>query len=58
MIYLPPFVVHGTHLLTAEQLTEHARLYRLLLTKFTEETIPVDTVRHYEYLNEWLLQET
>ncbi len=31
MIYLPPFAVHGTHLLSDQQLAEQARLYRNLL---------------------------
>jgi glutathione-regulated potassium-efflux system ancillary protein KefG len=55
MIYLPPFVVHGTHLLTDEALAEHARLYRLLLTRLSNNELSAETVRQYEYLNDWLL---
>jgi glutathione-regulated potassium-efflux system ancillary protein KefG len=55
MIYLPPFVVHGTHLLTDEALAEHAHLYRLLLTRLSNNELSADTVRQYEYLNDWLL---
>jgi glutathione-regulated potassium-efflux system ancillary protein KefG len=55
MIYLPPFVVHGTYLLTDEELVEHARLYRLLLTRLSRNELHTETVRQYEYLNDWLL---
>ncbi len=57
MIYLPPFVVHGTHLLTDEELAEHVRLYRLLLTRLSNNELHVETVRQYEYLNDWLLMD-
>lgn len=55
MVYLPPFVVHGTHLLTDEQLTDHARLYRLLLTRLSNNEQQTETINNYEYLNDWLL---
>ena len=55
MIYLPPFVVHGTHLLTDKALAEHARLYRLLLKQLSNDELPLEIVRQYEYLNDWLL---
>ena len=35
MIYLPPFVVQGTHLLTEAQLALHAALYRTLLERLS-----------------------
>lgn len=55
MIYLPPFVVHGTHLLTDKALAEHARLYRLLLKQLSNDELPLEIVRQYEYLNDRLL---
>ena len=57
MIYLPPFAVHSTHLLTDQQLTEHARLYRLLLTRLSNNELNIGTVRQDEYLNDWLLTD-
>ena len=57
MIYLPPFVVHGTHLLTDEALAKYARLYRLLLTRLSNDELHPETVRQYEYLNDWLLTD-
>ncbi len=36
MIYLPPFVVHGTHLLTEADLENYARLYRTLLERLAK----------------------
>jgi glutathione-regulated potassium-efflux system ancillary protein KefG len=57
MIYLPPFVVHGTHLLTDKALAEYARLYHLLLTRLSNDELHPETVRRYEYLNDWLLTD-
>jgi glutathione-regulated potassium-efflux system ancillary protein KefG len=54
MIYLPPFVVHGTHLLSDEALAGQAKLYHLLLAKLIHNEFSVDVVRQYEYLNDWL----
>ncbi|MCG6534377.1 MAG: NAD(P)H oxidoreductase, partial [Syntrophales bacterium LBB04] len=57
MIYLPPFVVHGTHLLTDEVLAEYARLYRLLLTRLSNDELRPEIVKQHEYLNDWLLND-
>ncbi len=57
MFYLPPFVVHGTHLLSTEALAEQARLYRLLLTKLSAGIVFPEDVQQYEYLNDWLLAD-
>jgi len=54
MIYLPPFVVHGTHLLTDQQLAEQARLYRDLLTQLSRGEFPLGAIMHYDYFNDWL----
>jgi glutathione-regulated potassium-efflux system ancillary protein KefG len=55
MIYLPPFVVHGTYLLTDRQLAEHAELYRKLLGLMVEGEVPVESIGKYDYFNDWLL---
>ena len=57
MIYIPPFVVHSTHLLTDQQLVEYARLYRLLLQRLSNDEPHLENVRQYEYLNDWLLTD-
>lgn len=54
MIYLPPFAVQGTHLLTEEQLTRHASLYRTLLERLSRGDFQIDTMRRFPFLNDWL----
>ena len=54
MAYLPPFVVHGTHLLTEKELTVCASLYRRLLEKLIGKEYDTEMLRRYEYLNDWL----
>ncbi|NWF56737.1 MAG: NAD(P)H-dependent oxidoreductase [Syntrophaceae bacterium] len=57
MIYLPPFVVHGTYLLTDGQMKAYGQLYRALLERLTREECNLDTLRQYEYLNDWLVAQ-
>ena len=57
MIYLPPFAVHGTHLLTDKQLADHVALYHKLLGRLTTGDIPLESICRYEYLNDWLLAD-
>ena len=54
MIYLPPFVVHGTHLLTDQQLAEHVALYHELLGQLVAGELPLTSLGQYDYLNDWL----
>jgi glutathione-regulated potassium-efflux system ancillary protein KefG len=57
MVYLPPFVVQGTHLLTEAQLVLHAALYRTLLERLSRGNFSVETIRRFAFLNDWLNQE-
>jgi len=57
MVYLPPFVVQGTHLLTEEQLSLHAALYRTLLERLVRGEFSVETIGRFAFLNDWLNQE-
>ena len=57
MIYLPPFVVQGTHLLTEAQLALHAALYRTLLERLVRGEFSVETIGRFAFLNDWLNQE-
>jgi len=57
MTYLPPFAVHGTHLLTDQQLAEHVALYHKLLGRLATGEIPLESIRRHEYLNDWLLTD-
>lgn len=57
MIYLPPFAVHGTHLLSPSDLADYARLYQTLLGKLAQNDFDVDAMSKYDYLNDWLTEE-
>jgi glutathione-regulated potassium-efflux system ancillary protein KefG len=58
MIYLPPFAVHGTHLLKAQDLESYARLYRALLEKLAKGEFNIEFMQKFPYLNDWLAKET
>jgi glutathione-regulated potassium-efflux system ancillary protein KefG len=57
MIYLPPFVTQGTHLLTEAQLALHAALYRKLLGRLGRGEFSVEMIGQHAFLNDWLNQE-
>jgi len=50
MLYLPPFVVHGTHVVTPEAVLEHTRCYRTLLTALRDERIELQHMRMLDTL--------
>jgi len=54
MHYLPPFVVHGTFLLSDPEIQTYGNLYRSLLSLVTSQKFDPDTVQPYEYLNDWI----
>ncbi len=54
MIYLPPFAVQGTHLLTEAQLAHHAALYHTLLERLSEGDFGLESIRRFLFLNDWL----
>jgi glutathione-regulated potassium-efflux system ancillary protein KefG len=51
MEYLPPFVAHGAHGMTREQIDGHARDYRRLLEAIRDERFDVTAAREVERLN-------
>jgi glutathione-regulated potassium-efflux system ancillary protein KefG len=53
MIWLPPFVVQGTYLLTGPMLMEYADLYRQVLLKLAQSP-SLETITGYEFLNDWI----
>ena len=57
MIYLPPFAVHGTHLLSHQQLAAHAALYHQLIGRMVTGEFSIEPLRRYEYLNDWILAD-
>ena len=58
MIYLPPFAVQGTHLLTDAQLALHTALYRTLLERLSRGDFRIDAMRRVPFLNDWLRHES
>jgi glutathione-regulated potassium-efflux system ancillary protein KefG len=57
MIYLPPFAVQGTHLLTGEALGHYAARYRDLLDRLARGAFDIEVLKRFPFLNDWLLQE-
>lgn len=49
--YLPPFAVHGTHLMTEETIAGHAADYQRLLRGLTTGRLDLDLARQQERLN-------
>ena len=58
MIYLPPFAVQGTHLLTASMLKHHVDLYHALLDRLVAGDFDIEAMKKVEFLGDWLLPET
>lgn len=54
MIYLPPFVIHGTHRLKREEVTEISEEYKKILLKLVEGNFSIENILKYPYLNEWI----
>ena len=54
MIYLPPFAVQGTYLLTEAQLAHHASLYHALLKGLSRGDYNLESMRRLSLLNDWL----
>lgn len=51
MDYLPPFVVHGTHSLTSEDIQKHAVECRLFLQALSDDRIDLEAVRSLPRIN-------
>ena len=52
MKYLPPFVVHGSHLLNSEQVKKHADDYRSVIKLLRDNKIDAERLNTIEYMNE------
>ena len=53
MIYLPPFVVHGTHNMTNEDYEKNGLIYGYFLDYLENHDIDSDEILQHHYLNEW-----
>jgi len=54
MVYLPPYVVHGTHGLDAGAIRDHAVRYRELLTALRDGTLDLDAAQTLDGLHDGL----
>lgn len=53
MTYLPPFVVHGTHLMKDEGYLKYAKLYGQVLTHLENEPLNPKELVGFHYFNDW-----
>lgn len=58
MIYLPPFVIHGTHRISNSELDEMAAYYGTILQRLTKNDFLADELTKYSCLNDWAAQHT
>jgi glutathione-regulated potassium-efflux system ancillary protein KefG len=52
MEYLPPFVVHGSHLLTKPDINAYAEHYKKVLTMLRDDAIQPEKLNSVTYINE------
>lgn len=52
MEYLPPFVVHGSHTISKNEISEYAEKYKKILLNLRDEKVDYDTLTKVEYINE------
>lgn len=55
MIFLPPYVVHGTHSISREEVIKHRQNYHELLVQLRNNKIDFEQVRGMNYLNEYFV---
>jgi glutathione-regulated potassium-efflux system ancillary protein KefG len=55
MNYLPPFVVHGSHLLTEDEINSAARDYRKILILLRDDIFDQNDIMNCGYLNDLLV---
>ena len=53
MLYLPPYVVHGTHNMTEEDYAKNGLVYGYFLDYIENNNLDSDEIMQYHYLNEW-----
>ena len=58
MIYLPPFVVHGTHVISNDEISRMGLLYSRILEKMVSGDFSVEDINRFPYLNDWILNVT
>ena len=54
MIYLPPFAIHGTHVIKKEEILQMAEQYRNILERMVKADFSLDEINKHVYLNDWI----
>jgi glutathione-regulated potassium-efflux system ancillary protein KefG len=54
MVYLPPFVIHGTHRIAPDEKASLANDYHDILVRLASGEFNSDEIRKHEYLNDWI----
>jgi glutathione-regulated potassium-efflux system ancillary protein KefG len=54
MIFLPPYVIHGTHSITQEEVNQHRDEYYQLLDLLGDDQIDIEKARKLNYLNNFV----
>jgi glutathione-regulated potassium-efflux system ancillary protein KefG len=57
MIWLPPFVIHGTHRITDKERYDQASQYNEILRKLANGEFNVEELKSYSYLNDWITEK-
>lgn len=58
MHYLPPFVIHGTHSISSEEIDFYSKQYKQLLQYLIVAEIDVKEINTHHYLNDWFNTKT
>ena len=53
MVYLPPYVVHGTHSITSDSVRQHREELHAILQDLQQEKINLNDIRSHNYFNDF-----
>jgi glutathione-regulated potassium-efflux system ancillary protein KefG len=58
MVWLPPFVIHGTHRISESERQNHIVQYGKILKKLAEGDFNPEELKNYQYINDWIADTT
>lgn len=58
MVWLPPFVIHGTHRISESERQDHIVQYGKILKKLAEGDFNPEELKNYQYMNDWIAEST
>jgi glutathione-regulated potassium-efflux system ancillary protein KefG len=53
MIFLPPYVIHGTHSITGEAIEQHREELHHILQELQQNRLEIELIRQKDYLNDY-----